>query len=94
MIKHNQYFEGGVQSLGFDAAKESKSVGVMATGEYTFGTDAAEKMTVVKGELTVRLAGSEEWKTYRDGEAFDVPAHSSFDLKVTIATAYLCEYLA
>lgn len=65
----------------------------MAIGEYTFGTAAPEKMTVVKGALTVRLAGEEEWKTYSAGEYFNVAGDSSFDLKVEQATAYLCEYL-
>lgn len=94
MIKANRYFEGNVQSLGFSQGDESSSVGVMAAGEYTFGTEAAEKMTVVKGALTVKRVGDEDWTTYEAGQAFDVEANSSFDLKVAVATAYLCEYLA
>ncbi|MCY9870681.1 pyrimidine/purine nucleoside phosphorylase [Vibrio barjaei] len=93
MIKENTYFEGSVKSLGFTQADGDSSVGVMAAGEYTFGTAAPEKMTVVKGTLTVRLAGEEEWKTYSSGEHFNVAGDSSFDLKVEQATAYLCEYL-
>ncbi|GAL17846.1 pyrimidine/purine nucleoside phosphorylase [Vibrio maritimus] len=93
MIKENTYFEGGVKSLGFTQADGDSSVGVMAPGEYTFGTAAPEKMTVVKGALIVRLANTQEWKTYTSGQAFDVEGDSSFDLKVEEATAYLCEYL-
>ncbi|USD63522.1 pyrimidine/purine nucleoside phosphorylase [Vibrio sp. SCSIO 43140] len=93
MIKENTYFEGGVKSLGFAQADGDSSVGVMAPGEYTFGTAAPEKMTVVKGALIVRLANTQEWKTYTSGQAFDVEGDSSFDLKVEEATAYLCEYL-
>ncbi|GMQ49011.1 pyrimidine/purine nucleoside phosphorylase [Vibrio sp. 10N] len=93
MIKENTYFEGNVKSLGFTQADGDSSVGVMAPGEYTFGTAAPEKMTVVKGALIVRLANSDQWTTYRAGQAFDVEGDSSFDLKVEQATAYLCEYL-
>ncbi|USD68306.1 pyrimidine/purine nucleoside phosphorylase [Vibrio sp. SCSIO 43136] len=93
MIKENTYFEGGVKSLGFTQADNDLSVGVMAAGEYTFGTQAPEKMTVVKGELVVRLAGQEEWVSYPSGSSFDVSGDSSFDLKVAEPTAYLCEYL-
>ncbi|BCL73083.1 conserved hypothetical protein [Vibrio nigripulchritudo MADA3029] len=93
MITENTYFDGKVKSLGFVQANQNLSVGVMAVGEYTFGTEAPERMTVVKGDLTVRVIGSEEWITYASGESFDVPRNSSFDLKVEQPTAYLCEYL-
>ncbi len=93
MITENTYFEGSVKSLAFSQAEQNLSVGVMAEGEYTFGTEAAEKMTIVKGSLTVKIKGTEDWKTYVDGDSFDVPSNSSFDLKVEQDTAYLCEYL-
>ncbi len=93
MITENTYFEGSVKSLAFTQAEDKKSVGVMAVGEYTFGTEAAEKMTVIKGDLTIRLSGSDEWITYTSGEAFNVASNSSFDIKVEQPTAYLCEYL-
>ena len=93
MIKENTYFDGKVKSLGFTQEDGDSSVGVMAPGEYTFGTAAPEKMTVVKGALTIKRAGETEWTTFNAGEAFDVAGDSSFDLKVEVATAYLCEYL-
>ena len=93
MIKENTYFEGGVKSLAFNQSGTDVSVGVMAAGEYTFGTAAPEKMTVVKGALTVKRVGDEGWTTYQSGEFFDVAGDSSFDLRVKEATAYLCEYL-
>ncbi|MBD1577660.1 MULTISPECIES: pyrimidine/purine nucleoside phosphorylase [Vibrio] len=93
MIKESTYFEGSVKSLGFTQADGDSSVGVMAAGEYTFGTAAPEKMTVVKGALTVKLPGTEAWVTYEAGQAFDVIGDSSFDLRVATPTAYLCEYL-
>ncbi|WCE32660.1 pyrimidine/purine nucleoside phosphorylase [Vibrio sp. SCSIO 43137] len=94
MIKENSYFDGGVKSLGFTQQDEQLSVGVMLPGEYNFGTAAAEKMTVVKGALTIRLAGETEWKRYQSGESFDVGSDSSFDVKVELMTAYLCEYIS
>ncbi|MEC7309052.1 pyrimidine/purine nucleoside phosphorylase [Vibrio crassostreae] len=93
MIKENTYFEGGVKSLAFNQSGADASVGVMAAGEYTFGTAAPEKMTVVKGALIVKRVGDDDWTTYQSGESFDVAGDSSFDLQVKEATAYLCEYL-
>ena len=92
-MKHNVYFEGSVQSLAFTQLSDESSIGVMSPGEYTFGTAAPEKMTVVKGVLTIKRDGELDWSTYRDGESFNVAGDSSFQLKVEIATAYLCEYL-
>lgn len=93
MIKENTYFDGNVKSLGFAQQDGDSSVGVMAKGEYTFGTAAPERMTVIKGALTVKLPNSQEWITYRSGESFSVEGDASFDLKVELDTAYLCEYL-
>ncbi|WP_454440529.1 pyrimidine/purine nucleoside phosphorylase [Vibrio bathopelagicus] len=93
MIKENTYFDGGVKSLAFNQSGTDVSVGVMAAGEYTFGTAAPEKMTVVKGALIVKRVGDEDWTTYQSGDSFDVAGDSSFDLQVKEATAYLCEYL-
>ncbi|MGF1909253.1 pyrimidine/purine nucleoside phosphorylase [Vibrio kasasachensis] len=92
-MKHNVYFEGNVQSLAFTQYSDESSVGVMAPGEYTFGTASPEKMSVIKGALTIKREGEADWVTFRDGESFNVAGDSSFQLKVEIATAYLCEYL-
>ena len=92
MIKHNSYFDNNVQSLGFATDTKPASVGVMAAGEYRFGTEAAERMEVISGALTVLLPEQTEWQTYAAGEGFDVPANSHFDLKVAVNTAYLCIY--
>ncbi|HHY0366145.1 TPA: pyrimidine/purine nucleoside phosphorylase [Vibrio parahaemolyticus] len=92
-IKENSYFAGGVKSLGFNQNGQDVSVGVMLPGEYTFGTQAPERMTVVKGALVVKRVGEADWTTYSSGESFDVEGNSSFELQVKDATAYLCEYL-
>lgn len=92
-IKENSYFAGGVKSLGFNQQGQDVSVGVMLPGEYTFGTQAPERMSVVKGALIVKKAGDVDWVTYNGGEFFEVEGNSSFELQVKDATAYLCEYL-
>lgn len=92
MLKVNEYFDGKVKSIGFEDAGGSASVGVMEAGEYTFSTGVKEAMFVVSGSLTVRLPGAEEWVAFDAGESFDVPGESSFDLKVTEPSSYLCRY--
>lgn len=93
MIKVNEYFDGNVKSLGLTLNDSPATVGVMAPGEYEFGTGKPEIMHVVAGALTVLLPGSEEWVTFEAGSKFDVPGDSKFQLKVAVDTAYLCEYV-
>jgi len=92
MFKINQYFEGKVASIAFQTAGLPATVGVMAVGEFEFGTTQKETVTVVSGALTVRLPGSDEWKTYNAGDHFIVQANEKFQLKVAEETAYLCTY--
>ncbi len=92
MLQVNEYFSGNVKSIGFDNAGQKATIGVMAAGEYEFGTAAPELMVVVRGALTVLLPGETEWKTFRSGQEFNVPGNSKFQLKVEQETAYLCEY--
>ncbi len=93
MLKHNTYFEGKVQSIGFERSGRALTVGVMAAGEYHFNTGAPERMTVVSGELRVRLPDESGFKHYPSGTSFEVPGDSGFDLEVGAATAYVCEFL-
>lgn len=92
MLTVNEYFDGNVKSIAFDAPDLPATVGVMAPGDYTFGASQREYMTVVSGALRVKLPGSDEWKNFESGETFTVEAGQSFDLKVASATAYLCKY--
>ncbi len=92
MLKHNTYFDGKVQSVGFERNGRRATVGVIAVGEFHFGTDAAERMTVVSGELLARLDGA-QWVAYPAGTYFEVAAKSGFDVKATAPAAYLCEFL-
>lgn len=92
MLTVSEYFEGNVKSIGFQTATLAATVGVMAIGEYEFGTSEKEVMTVVSGALTAMLPGASEWKTFNAGEAFTVAANQKFQLQVAVETAYLCTY--
>jgi purine/pyrimidine-nucleoside phosphorylase len=92
MFKTNQYFDGKVASIAFKPTAGPATVGVMAPGEYEFGTSTIEIMTVISGELVVMLPGASEWKAYPAGTAFTVEANRTFQLKVAEDTAYLCQY--
>jgi uncharacterized protein YaiE (UPF0345 family) len=92
VLKVNEYFDGNVKSISFESPALPASVGVMAPGEYEFATSQKETMTVVAGELIVRLPGESEWRAYGPGAHFVVEANQSFELKVAGDTAYLCTY--
>lgn len=92
MFKVNEYFDGTVKSIAFSMSQGPATIGVMAAGEYEFGTSQLEIMHVIAGALTVKLPGSEQWETFPAGSQFTVPSNSKFQLKVATDTAYLCEY--
>ena len=92
MLEVNEYFDGQVKSISFRGEALPASVGVMAPGEYEFGTSQRETMTVLSGELVVKLPGASEWRRFRSGSHFVVEAHQKFQLKVAADTAYLCTY--
>ena len=91
-FESNEYFEGNVKSIAFQSDTLPATVGVMEVGEYTFGTGDKEYMTVVSGKMVVKYVDTTEWKTFNAGETFEVPANSSFDVKIAVQTAYLCLY--
>jgi hypothetical protein len=91
MLKHNTYFDGKVQSIGFERLGRRMTAGVIAPGEYHFGTDAPERMTVTSGELEAKVDGA--WHTYPAGTIFEVPGKSGFDVRAKAPAAYLCEFL-
>jgi uncharacterized protein YaiE (UPF0345 family) len=93
MLKHNSYFEGKVQSVAFERHGRRLTAGVIDSGQFHFDTSAAERMTVVSGELRVRIAGAEQWLHYPAGTAFEIPAQSGFDVQAAAPSAYLCEFL-
>ncbi len=92
MFKVNDYFGGKVKSIAFQTATLPATVGVMAPGEYEFGTSQKETMTVVSGALTVKLPDGGDWQTFEKGQSFVVAADRKFQLKVAVDTAYLCTY--
>jgi len=92
--KANVYFDGKVTSrtvLFADGTK--KTLGIMMPGDYEFGTEAAEIMEMLGGQMDVLLPGETQWKTFKAGESYQVPASSKFKLKVPVVADYCCSYL-
>ncbi|WP_042424114.1 pyrimidine/purine nucleoside phosphorylase [Comamonas granuli] len=89
----NVYFEGKCVSHGITLADGTKkSVGVVLPATLTFKTSAPEVMECVAGACEYRLAGTDTWQHVGPGERFSVPAHSSFDIRVTEAYHYICHF--
>ncbi len=93
MFKVNEYFDGNVKSLGFDNSAGRFTVGVMAAGSYTFGTNCKEEMTLISGQMAVKLPGETALRSIAIGETFAVAADVKFEVQIGEAAAYLCKYL-
>ncbi len=90
----NIYFEGKVTSRTVVFADGTrKTLGIMLPGEYEFSTNEKELMEIASGDLEVSLPNENGWKTITGGQAFDVPAQATFNLKVKTVTDYCCSYI-
>jgi uncharacterized protein YaiE (UPF0345 family) len=91
--KANIYFGGKVTSRTILFMNgDKKTLGIMMPGEYEFGTSMKEVMEILAGKLEVLLPGKTEWQTITEGQTFEVPANSKFQLKVIELTDYCCSY--
>ena len=91
--KANIYFDGQCVShtvLLADGTK--KTCGVIFPSKLTFNTDAAEDMEINAGVCKIKLAGSNQWQTYRAGQTFSVPGQSSFDIETLETLDYVCHF--
>ncbi len=92
--KANLYFDGQVTSRTvIEADGSRKTLGIMMPGSYTFGTDLAEHMEILAGKVEVEFPDDGNKETIVGGEYFEVPANSSFDIKVVEITDYCCTYI-
>jgi uncharacterized protein YaiE (UPF0345 family) len=93
VLKANVYYEGSVTSRTVKLPDGSKkTLGIMQPGRYEFSTGSEELMEVLAGEARVLLPGEEEWKTFGEGDAFRVPADSSFSIETAGVLDYCCSY--
>ena len=93
--KANIYFDGKVTSRTIvfpDGSK--KTLGVMLPGEYEFSTNEKEIMEIISGDLEVLLPQEKGWRAVGDGDVFEVPANSRFELKIKETTDYCCSFVA
>lgn len=93
--KANIYFDGKVTSrIVIDSDGTRKTLGIMMPGNYTFRTELSEHMEILAGKVEVEIKGEEaNCENIKAGEYFEVPANSSFDIKVKEITDYCCTYI-
>ncbi|MFC1733391.1 pyrimidine/purine nucleoside phosphorylase [candidate division KSB1 bacterium] len=92
MFKVNEYFDGKVKSIAFQSKDGSATIGVMAAGEYEFGTSTLEIIKIISGKMSVKLPGSSNWKEFLPDDVFTVEKDKKFQLKLHEDTSYLCIY--
>ncbi|MCW3807107.1 pyrimidine/purine nucleoside phosphorylase [Plebeiibacterium marinum] len=92
MLKVNEYFEGKVKSIAVDNSTGKATAGVIAPGEFEFGTSTVEYMTVTYGQMEVLLPNASDWKLYNQNETFKVEKGEAFKVKVAEPVSYICRY--
>ena len=92
MFNVNEYFDGKVKSLAYTVDGEPATLGVMAKGDYEFGTSSIEHMTLISGKMAVMLPGESDWRDIAINETFVVDANVKFQVRLAEDSAYLCLY--
>ena len=92
MLTRNTYFEGKVESVGFERHGRKQTVGVLDVGEYRFTTDGPERMWVVSGEIAFRVQGKGEWQTVTVGGAVEIAKQTEFDVRASAPSARGCRW--
>lgn len=92
MFDVNEYFDGKVKSIAFTDNGDAATIGVMADGDYEFGTSSIEHMTLISGKMAVILPGENDWREIAHNETFIVDANVTFQVRVSGDTSYLCRY--
>ena len=88
-IKHNTYFDGNVQSLGFVEGETTKiTAGLMEVGEYDFGI-AGPKETLVITSGKININGVDY---VPGGDVCIVEPGEPIKMVVTEQSTYTCTY--
>ncbi|MCA9037728.1 MAG: pyrimidine/purine nucleoside phosphorylase [Planctomycetaceae bacterium] len=94
ITKANIYFDGKVTSRTIEFPDgTTRTLGVMLPGEYEFNTGKPELMEIQAGRLSWCPAGDSNWREVEGGGQFNVDGNSSFRLKVTEVTDYICSFI-
>ena len=89
-MEHNVYFEGKIQSLGFQSDKGEATVGVVEPGSYLMPTDCKEHLTILSGRGRVKIS-DQDWRNIKTGDEIALPADVDVTWEVTAPNlCYLC----
>lgn len=89
----NIYLDGKVSSrtILFDSG-EKKTLGIILPGKYEFCSGDKEIMEVNSGSIKLMLATETDWKLYKEGEALEIPANTSYQFEISEVTDYCCSF--
>jgi uncharacterized protein YaiE (UPF0345 family) len=84
----------GDEPHGLFADGTKKTLGVILPGRYSFGTADREYMEILAGTLKTLLPGETQWRSFSEGQAFEVPANSRFEVEAEGVCDYCCSYIS
>jgi uncharacterized protein YaiE (UPF0345 family) len=92
--------EQGINACMFNPKGLQQSEGILSHANtlqdigavWQWLKQAFAKMELLDGGMDVLLPGRLDWQTFQAGETFEVPANSSFKLKLKVPVDYCCSY--
>jgi len=92
MYEIRKYHGDKVMSLTYEGEDHIFSVGIIAPGEYQFGTLKQEIFTVTHGMISVWIEGQDSYTDFGLNNSFVVHNHKNFKLRVKEISSYICFY--
>lgn len=92
-MEHNVYYDGAIQSIGFDSDEGEATVGTVKPGTYTMPTDCVEHITMLSGRGRVKIGG-EDWSGFSKGDHIVLPANLDVVWEVSPGAdaCYICHF--
>jgi uncharacterized protein YaiE (UPF0345 family) len=92
-MEHNIYFDGAIQSIGFDSDEGEATIGAVKPGTYTMPTDCVEHITMLSGSGRVKI-GDAAWRGFAKGDSFVLPADVDVVWEVSPGAdgCYICHF--
>ena len=90
---HNVYYDGAIQSIGFDSDEGEATVGVVKPGTYTMPTDCVEHITMLSGSGRVKI-GEQDVRVFNRGDLIVLPANVEvvWEIPPGADTCYICHF--
>ena len=93
-VRVNIFCDGKVQSRTLRYPDGTmKTLGVSLPGDFEFHSVCPESVVLTAGEVEVNFPDGKGWQKIKTGERYEVPANTVFQVRCSVISEYICDFL-